>query len=85
MWIPIGGIYLLLVRYFLQRKLDRSAAYMPICPRNQTDTLVWLGTNNGQFSVKSDYHLAKEISIMGRGMCSNYINLGGLWNQIWNI
>jgi hypothetical protein len=53
---------------------------MPICPRSQSNKLVWLGTNNGQFSVKSAYHLAKEISIMDKGMCSNSINLDRLWN-----
>ena len=58
---------------------------MPIYPRSQSDKLVWLGTNNGQFSVKSVYHLAKEISIIDRGMCSNSINLDRLWNQIWSI
>jgi hypothetical protein len=29
---------------------------MPICPRSQLDKLVWLGTNNGRFSIKSAYH-----------------------------
>jgi hypothetical protein len=58
---------------------------MPICPRSQSDKLVWLGTNNGQFFVKSASHLAKEISIMDKGMCLNSINLDRLWNHIWNI
>lgn len=58
---------------------------MPICLRSQSDFLVWLGTNNGQFYVRSAYHLAKEISIMDRCMCSNPVNLDNLWNQIWNI
>jgi hypothetical protein len=48
---------------------------IPICPasRSQTDKLVWLGTSNGFFFVRSAYHLAKEKSISNRGMCSSLL------------
>ena len=37
-----------------------SICSMAICPQRQQDKLVWVGTKNGIFSVKSAYHLAKE-------------------------
>jgi hypothetical protein len=51
---------------------------MPICPCSQSDKLVWLGTTNGHFLVRSAYHHAKEKSISERGMCSSFVNLDRL-------
>ena len=86
MSILVGGMSLLLERFSLKEKLVLYAVY-PSAPasRSQTDKLVWLGTSNGFFFVRSAYHLAKEKSISDRGMCSSSANMDRLWNQIWNI
>jgi hypothetical protein len=34
---------------------------IPLSSTNQEDWLIWRGTANGLFSVKSAYHLAKEV------------------------
>jgi hypothetical protein len=44
---------------------------MAICPRQQSDRQVWVGTMNGEFSVKSAYHLAKSSAEGVNGSCSN--------------
>jgi hypothetical protein len=33
---------------------------IPISPQRQEDKLVWVGTRNGEFTVRSTYHIAKE-------------------------
>jgi hypothetical protein len=65
---------LLLERFSLKEKLVLYVVY-PSAPasRSQTDKLVWLGTSNGFFFVRSAYHLAKEKSISNRGMCSSLL------------
>jgi hypothetical protein len=58
---------------------------MTICPYSQRDQLVWLGTNNDLFTVISACHLAKEISVMSKGMCSSvYGTKFGVFNvHMW--
>jgi hypothetical protein len=74
MSILVGGMFLLLERFSLKEKLVLYVVY-PSAPasRSQTDKLVWLGTSNGFFFVRSAYHLAKEKSISNRGMCSSLL------------
>jgi hypothetical protein len=44
---------------------------IPISPTRQQDALVWLGTSNGFFSVKSAYHMAKSKTEESSGSSSN--------------
>jgi hypothetical protein len=37
----------------------------------QNDKLIWVATTMGEFTVKSAYHLEKEIQDRKKGECSN--------------
>lgn len=41
-------------------------ASMPLCPSLPPDKLVWQGTTNGIFSVRSAYHMGMENNFRGR-------------------
>lgn len=46
------------------------SASIPLSPNLPPDRLIWLGTKNGNFSVKSAYHLGLEIIEKGKGQTS---------------
>lgn len=56
-----------------------------LCPGGQPNTLIWKGTRNGEFSVRSAYHLALDILARGRGACSSGEKSEGIWNKVWNV
>lgn len=58
---------------------------IPICPGRQCDRLAWVGTKNGEFSVKSAYHLAKDICEVSRGSCSESSLVTHQWKNVWHI
>jgi hypothetical protein len=58
---------------------------MAVSPRSGMDRLVWSHTKNGEFTVRSAYHLAKDKFEVDRGSCSNRDNNRTLWKAIWNI
>jgi hypothetical protein len=58
---------------------------IPISPIRQHDTLVWLGTKNGDFSVKTAYHMAKVNMESSKGSSSNPGLSKQFWRKIWNI
>jgi hypothetical protein len=47
--------------------------------------LVWSCTKNGEFTVRSAYHLAKDKFEVDRGSCSNRDSNRTLWKAIWSI
>jgi ribonuclease HI len=58
---------------------------LPICPSTQPDKLVWGAAKNGQFSVKSAYHVAMEMGRRYMGSSSSEGSLRGLWRRLWSI
>jgi hypothetical protein len=58
---------------------------MAICPSRQKDQLRWIGTKNGEFSVRSVYHLAKDSVDGSRESCSNEEPMTNLWRTMWRI
>jgi hypothetical protein len=56
-----------------------------ICPRSQKDKAVWAGNRSGLFTVRSAYHLAKELENREAGSCFGGNMLTSLWNKIWQI
>jgi hypothetical protein len=58
---------------------------MTVCPRTREDRLVWRCTKNGEFTVKSVYHLAKDKFEVDKGSCSNKDSNQILWKAIWQI
>lgn len=43
------------------------------------------GTKNGEFFVRSAYHLAKDIAEVGKGSCSSNKPLTNIWKEVWSI
>lgn len=58
---------------------------IPICPNKTSDILVWVGNKNGDFTVRSAYHMAKESSIVDQGSSSNSTHKAQLWKTTWQI
>jgi hypothetical protein len=58
---------------------------MAVNPRIGEDRLVWRCTKNGEFSVRSVYHLAKDKFEVDMGSCSNRDGTRMLWRAIWLI
>ena len=56
---------------------------LPICSSTQLDKLVWGAAKNGQFSVKSAYHVAMEMGRRYEGSCSSEGSSRSLWRRIW--
>lgn len=56
-----------------------------ICPRTQQDRIVWAGNKNGIFSVRSAYHLAKDLNSRNESGYSGSDNMTFLWKRIWRI
>lgn len=56
---------------------------IPICLRGREDVQVWYHTNNGVFSVKSAYHLHKELEAMNEGEPSSRVQSKEVWKSIW--
>jgi hypothetical protein len=44
-----------------------------------------VGTKDGNYLVRSGYHLAKENSIMVEGETSNSFQLSHLWRAVWSF
>ncbi|XP_059445337.1 uncharacterized protein LOC132177129 [Corylus avellana] len=74
----------LIKEIFLDEEVHQICS-IAICPQTQQDRLVWSGTKNGLFSVKSVYHLAIDLYNRGAGGCSSGDKLAPFWKQIWCI
>jgi hypothetical protein len=74
-----------LIKEVLTEEEVAMVCSIPICPGRQQDKRVRVGTNNGAFSVKSAYHLAKEIAEAKRGSCSDSTCQSNQWKAIWKI
>jgi hypothetical protein len=49
------------------------------------DKLIWIGTSNGCFSVKSAYHQEMARRVEDKGESSNHKEVTEVWNQIWKL
>jgi hypothetical protein len=47
--------------------------------------LLWRGTQNGEFTVRSAYHLGREIQDQAGGQCSNMVKGAEVWKTIWGL
>ena len=63
----------------------RKIREMAICPSYQPDQLMWVGSKNGDYSVRSAYHWLKGRRELEDGCCSSNNSLGNLWRDIWNL
>jgi ribonuclease HI len=60
-------------------------ASIPLSSNLPPDRLIWLDTKNGNFSVRSAYHLGLEIKDRERGQSSNDVEVSDVWRSIWNL
>jgi hypothetical protein len=58
---------------------------IPISPRLMKDVLVWAGTKNGMFSVRSAYNLDLELLDRQKGCSSFTPNTRSSWKLIWQL
>jgi hypothetical protein len=56
-----------------------------ISPLKQADKLVWVGNKNGEFSIKSAYHLTRSSLEMEGGSGSNPPGDGIIWKAVWKL
>jgi hypothetical protein len=58
---------------------------IPLNCTNQEDRMIWSGTTNGLFAVRSGYHLAKEKLEHMKAGSSNGSHNSDIWKVIWNL
>jgi ribonuclease HI len=63
----------------------RNIRTIPISLSNQEDRLIWRGTAKGVFSVKSAYHLQKELENSQLAENSSRRQDSVIWKYIWKL
>lgn len=58
---------------------------MVLSPLRHPDKLVWIGTKNGLFLVRSAYHLEMTRRVQEFGECSKTKENHDFWKAIWNL
>jgi hypothetical protein len=58
---------------------------IPISCTNQEDIIIWRGTKNGIFSVRSAYHMQMEMVSRNEGACSESEKQNRIWKRIWSL
>ena len=69
---------------FCKEEVD-TICNLGICPGRQKHKLIWVGTKNWDFTVRSAYHLAKGSVEAEEGSCSNSRNGKSLWSMVWSV
>lgn len=58
---------------------------IPLYPLLRPDKIIWNGTLNGVFSVKSAYHMALDLLRRKNGECSSSSGNSEFWKKIWAV
>jgi hypothetical protein len=58
---------------------------IPLSLMQAMDSLVWRGTTNGMFSIKSVYHMENELQAIRRSGSSREGTRDSVWKIIWNL
>jgi ribonuclease HI len=74
-----------LIRELFTSAVAEEICSLPICPTRLPDKLIWCGTSNGSFSVKSAYHMGKQLSIQAVGECSRASEINKFWTSLWAL
>jgi hypothetical protein len=69
---------------FMEEEVEKICG-TAICPRTQHDRVIWIRNKSGECSVRSAYHLAKELGAREECGCSSIDSMMPLWKQIWRI
>jgi ribonuclease HI len=65
-----------------EAKIISTIPLSPLQPKNQ---LIWRGTKNGKFTVRSAYYLAVEKQGQSRGESSGTSSMEKFWKTIWSL
>lgn len=71
-----------LIQTFFSAEEGLKIKFIPLSPINRADQLEWQGTPNGIFSVKSAYHLSRELIEKKIGQSSQPIEPLDSWKII---
>jgi hypothetical protein len=74
-----------LIRNIFSLEEGKIICNIPVSKYQQKDKLIWVATTTGEFTVKSAYHLKKEIQDRKKGECSNKAICQAIWKIIWNL
>lgn len=58
---------------------------MPLSRYSQDDQLIWRGTSNGIFTIRSAYHMDMEMKAMKKGEGSAIILDDSFWKTLWHL
>jgi hypothetical protein len=58
---------------------------IPLSNTNQRDMLIWRGTANGLFSVKSAYYIQQELLATSLAVSTSGAGKQGCWKDIWAL
>jgi hypothetical protein len=58
---------------------------IPISAFNGRDQQIWRCTGNGEFSVRSTYHLENELTTNNKGECSYVRRQSNVWKRLWKM
>lgn len=58
---------------------------LALSPTGTHDTLIWIGTTNGLYFVRSAYHLAKARDLRQKGECSTGTQAQQVWQKVWSL
>jgi ribonuclease HI len=77
--------YDLLVRLFSNSEV-KNILTIPLCRTNQDDVLIWRGTTKGVFSVRSAYHMHKELEEADKPESSSTrATNSAVWDKLWKL
>jgi ribonuclease HI len=74
-----------LIKNIFSVEEEQIICNIPVSKYQQKDKLIWAATTTGEFTVKSAYHLEKEIQNRKKGECSNQGALQAIWKIIWKL
>jgi hypothetical protein len=63
----------------------KAILYIPLSNTNQPNWLIWRGTMNGEFSVRSAYHLWKEFTDQSSAKGSGRDEESKIWPVMWKL
>lgn len=78
-------------RHLVETKFHRDDAEailrIPLSRRYTDDILFWLHNREGKYTVKSGYHIARQIwkEAQSQGECSTGTGVSPVWGKIWKL
>jgi hypothetical protein len=74
-----------LIHSIFNKSEAESICSLAISPQQRDDKLIWSGTKNGFFTVRSVYHMEKARSVKEKGECSKKAIYSEVWKKIWKL